>query len=78
MTSCVLVTVSLLPLSTALAQKTSTQVNTLIEIGNTLDDLGNHTGAIQYYDRALAIDPNNAALIYNKGLALHNQSNYIR
>ena len=78
MTSCVLVTVSLLPLSTALAQKTSTQVNILIEIDNTLDDLGNHTGAIQYYDRASAIDPNNAALIYNKGLALHNQSNYIR
>jgi tetratricopeptide (TPR) repeat protein len=32
--------------------------------------LGNHTGAIQYYDKALAVDPNNVAALNNKGNAL--------
>jgi len=51
-----LITVSLLPLSTAaLSQKTSTEVNALIEKGNALDDLGNYTGAIQYYDKWLKL-----------------------
>ena len=57
LTGCVLVTISLLPLPAALAQNTSTEVNALIEKGADLDSLGNYTGAIKYYDKALAMDP---------------------
>jgi tetratricopeptide (TPR) repeat protein len=66
-----LVTVSLCPLSTAaLVQNTSTEVNTLMEIGNALDGLGNYSGAIQYYDKALAINPKHISALNNKGAAL--------
>jgi tetratricopeptide (TPR) repeat protein len=42
----------------------------LVSRGNFLDDLGNFTGAIQYYDKILAIAPNDADALYNKGLVL--------
>ncbi len=45
--------------------------NALYIKGIALDDLGNHTGAIEYYDKALAIEPLN-----NKGAALNNLGNY--
>jgi tetratricopeptide (TPR) repeat protein len=32
-----------------------------------LDALGNHTGAIEYYDKALAIDPQYLHALDNKG-----------
>lgn len=46
-------------------------VKGLINKGNSLDDLANFTGAIEYYDKALAIAPNDADSLYNKGLALN-------
>jgi len=38
--------------------------------GRALDDLGNHTQAIQYYYKALAIDPNDTYALKNKNLAM--------
>jgi tetratricopeptide (TPR) repeat protein len=35
-----------------------------------LDKLGNDAGAIEYYDKALAIDPKDETALYNKGNAL--------
>lgn len=40
--------------------------NSLYYKGLILDKLGNDTGAIQYFDKALAIDPNDEAALYNK------------
>ena len=69
--------ISLFPLSTAaLAQKTSAEVNVLIEKGVALDNLGNYTGAIQYYDKALAIDPKDVNALDNKGVSLGSLRNY--
>jgi tetratricopeptide (TPR) repeat protein len=42
----------------------------LFNKGLTLDNLGNYTGALQYYDKALAINPNDANALINKALAL--------
>ena len=39
-------------------------------------DLGNYTQAIQYYDKALAIDPKNVDALNYKGLALDSLGNY--
>ena len=44
--------------------------------GLALDGLGNHTGAIEYYDKALAIDPKNVLALNYKGLALSELGNY--
>ena len=41
-----------------------------------LDNLGNHGQAITYYDKALAIDPNNFAALTNKGAVLDSLRNY--
>src|SRR5215467_2126576 len=49
---------------------------TLIKKGNTLFYQGNYTQAIQYYDKALAIDPNNKVALANKGNALVQLGNY--
>ena len=68
--------ISLVPSHNALAQNTLTNVTTLINKGNALSRLGNYTQAIQYYDKALAIDPNNAIALYNKGNTLNNLGNY--
>ena len=35
-----------------------------------LDNLGNYTGAIEYYDKAPATDPKDEAALNNKGVAL--------
>jgi tetratricopeptide (TPR) repeat protein len=70
-TSCILVTISLLPSAAALVKNASPEVNALVDEGAFLNDLGNHTGAIQYYDKALAVDPNNVAALNNKGNALN-------
>jgi Flp pilus assembly protein TadD len=37
---------------------------------------GNYTGAIKYYDKALAIDPHYAVVLNNKGLAFYRLGNY--
>jgi tetratricopeptide (TPR) repeat protein len=39
-------------------------------IGNFLYKLGNYTGAIMYFDYALAIDPNSVGTLSNKGIVL--------
>ena len=36
----------------------------------------NDTGAIEYYDKALAIQPNDTYALDNKGLALDNLENH--
>src|SRR5215469_14306797 len=38
--------------------------------------LGNYSQAIQYYDKALAIDPHYSYALTNKGVALENLENY--
>ena len=38
--------------------------------------MGNHTQAIQYYDKALAIDPNYKYALNNEGNALNSLGNY--
>ncbi|MGB8034605.1 MAG: tetratricopeptide repeat protein [Nitrososphaeraceae archaeon] len=76
LTSCVLVTINLLPSATALVKNVSPEVNALVDKGLALDDLGNYTGAIAYYDKALAIDPKNVFALTFKGLALSILGNY--
>jgi tetratricopeptide (TPR) repeat protein len=44
--------------------------------GTDLDILGNYTGAILYYDKALAVDPHNVNALTNKGNALNNLGNH--
>jgi tetratricopeptide (TPR) repeat protein len=39
---------------------------TLYNKGLALDKSGNYTGAIQYFDKALAIDPKDETALYNK------------
>jgi tetratricopeptide (TPR) repeat protein len=51
-------------------------VNALSAKGVALDKLGNHTGAVVYYDKALAIDPHYANALSNKGNALNELGNY--
>ena len=49
---------------------------TLIAIGIALDDSGNVTGAIEYYNRALILEPHNTDALYNIGNALDELANY--
>jgi tetratricopeptide (TPR) repeat protein len=59
-----------------LAEKSSDNVSALINKGLALAHLGNYIQAIQYYDKALDIDPNNVDALYNKGNALDNLGNH--
>jgi S1-C subfamily serine protease len=43
--------------------------------GAALENLGNNTGAIEYYDKALAINPKDETALDNKGAALENLGN---
>ncbi len=45
--------------------------NTLYWKGVSLDKLGNYTGAVLYYNKALAIDPKNTFALTNKDAILH-------
>lgn len=71
-----LVTISLLPSAAALVKNVSPEGNALVHKGIALDILGNHTGAIAYYDKALAIDPKDVRALTFKGLALSELGNY--
>ena len=75
-TSCMLVTISLLPSAASLVRNVSPEVNALVDKGASLDGLGNHTGAIAYYDKVLAIDPKYVFALTSKGIALDNLGNY--
>ena len=44
--------------------------------GLALSDLGNYTGAIVYYDKALAINPHDVNALTHKGIALDNLGNH--
>jgi tetratricopeptide (TPR) repeat protein len=44
--------------------------------GVVLDDLGNHTGAIQYFDKVLAIQPNDNYVLDLTGMTLNKLGNY--
>jgi tetratricopeptide (TPR) repeat protein len=60
------------------AQKTNA-TNTvlfLIQKSIALDNLGNHSQAIPYFDQALSLDPKNSYALTRKGIALDNLSNY--
>jgi tetratricopeptide (TPR) repeat protein len=57
-----------------LAEKSSDNINTLINKALALGRLGDHTQAIQYFDKVLAIDPRYVAALGNKGLALDTQA----
>ena len=74
-TSSMLVTISLLPLTTALAKNIFTGVYTSTEKGKSLYNLGNYREAIQYHDKALAIDPKNVAALTKEALALDSLGN---
>src|SRR6187200_2747111 len=63
-------------LLSTLADKSSDNVSALVNKGNALDSSGNHAQAIQYYDKALAIDPNDFDALNNKGNALDSLGNY--
>src|SRR5215469_8955212 len=51
-------------------------VTILIDKGNTLFNPGNYQQAIQYYDKALAIDAKDEVALDNKGIALYGLGNY--
>ena len=47
----------------------------MVNKGDAFYNQGNYTQAIQYYDKALATDPNDKYALDGKGNALHNQGN---
>src|SRR5690349_2106407 len=53
-----------------------TSIRALVDKGNALLDQGNYTQAIQYFEKALAIDPNDKVALANKGSALSSLGNY--
>ena len=46
--------------------------------GFTLGGVGNYTEAIEYFDKALAIDPHYELALYNKGVTLDSLGKYIQ
>jgi tetratricopeptide (TPR) repeat protein len=50
--------------------------NSTVLVREALYNLGNYSQAIQYYDKALAIDPHYSYALTNKGVALENLENY--
>ena len=53
----------------------SSGVSALVDKAYALYSQGNYTQAIQYYDKALAIDPDDKYALDGKGNALYNQGN---
>ena len=70
------VIVCLLQFPIAIAQHTSVDIYNLDNKGVTLFNSGNYTGAIKYYDKDLAINPNDINTLNNKGVALDSLGNY--
>jgi tetratricopeptide (TPR) repeat protein len=54
----------------------ATSISTLVDKGNALYNQSNYAEAIQYYDKALTIDPNNQYVLYNEGQAHYSQGDY--
>jgi tetratricopeptide (TPR) repeat protein len=57
------------PLDRALRERPNL-AQALDDKGLVLDNLGNHTGALQYFDRAIAANPKDSNSFYNKALSL--------
>jgi tetratricopeptide (TPR) repeat protein len=55
---------------------TSSNINDLIDKGNSLSVSGQYEEAITFYDKILAIDPNDVNALYNKGMSLDNLGQY--
>ena len=55
---------------------TTGNVRALTDKGVSLGNLGNHAGAIEYYDKALAINPKYVRALYNKGYDLAASGNH--
>ena len=53
----------------------SSDVSAFVDKAYSLYSHGNYTQAIQYYDKALVIDPNDKHALDGKGNALYNQGN---
>jgi tetratricopeptide (TPR) repeat protein len=60
------------------AQNSSIDVSNFISKGSNLPWLGNYTGAIKYYDKALAIDPTNEDALIHKVYALIDSGDFLR
>jgi hypothetical protein len=58
------------------SQATTTGVTTLVDKGNALFNHDNYAQALQYFDKALAIDPDNEVALTGKGESLDNLGNY--
>ena len=69
-------TLSFFELSNASAQYTTGEVDILNNQGLIMANSGNFTEVIKYYDKALAIDPNNTDTLINKGNALGSIGNF--
>ncbi|WP_458719700.1 tetratricopeptide repeat protein [Candidatus Nitrosocosmicus sp. R] len=54
----------------------SNYVDALAGKGYALDNSGNYSGAVEYFDHALDIEPNNVDALAGKGYALDNSGNY--
>jgi tetratricopeptide (TPR) repeat protein len=74
---------TILLLSVCIPQSVSTEqlniddyVETLNMKGKALDELGKYEEAIEYYDKVLALDPNNKFALNNKGADLYDLGSY--
>ena len=77
--SIVSVTVKALSISASYNQRNiSANFSVLNSRGVALSKLNNFSGAIQYYDKALDIDPNNKVILYNKANALIKLADYAK
>ena len=54
----------------------SESMDNLLASGDSAYDLGNYTGAIEYYNKILDINPNDIDALNNKGAALYGLDNY--
>ena len=54
----------------------SESIDGLLAVANVSMDIGNYTGAIEYFDKVLAIDPNDVDALNSKGVALDSLGNY--
>ena len=50
--------------------------DTMLKIANIYKQIGNNSKALNFYDKLLTIDRDNADAYFNKGLVLANQKNY--
>ena len=71
-----LATISSISIHKVLAQDTFATASSMVDKGDALSDSNNSTGALLYYDKALAIDPTNQDALVGKGYALDDLGNY--